>query len=382
MAKPAIRKFRIHNQIAMSQTAEQNIQEKNSNFYKWLLSTNQLKEKIVSFAVLFFELLLLMTHNIQKLSIPLIQALNLIFLLYFIYDLKNHFKLEFKVKSAENETPLAAINNGHHDLIRLQERANRSIKQFRNVGGFLLSTAILYLLLIFSNLEKQYYLSFTDGKTFTRLQSLIEFIFNIAIHFLSYAGALYILKCFYVMQFPSFFKTNDFESKLETNTSFFWFFIGGFLIAELFLTFPMGLGINYKLATFYFEFFCGIVNAIVMMMLFARFESRLLGINPFIILLLYVYAILQTSLPLITENNLLLPYSQNNNTGHNTENSNSAFLVTLILSICLLGKIIFYNIIVYLYQTKRLFYYFLITKLNFDKEDTNWGNFERHSEMN
>ncbi len=347
------------------------------NFISWFISANQLKEKVVSFGVLFLEILLLITHNTEGQSILIIQFLNLLFLVYFIFDLGNHFKLEFKIEKPEELDQLKPFEYDYHAFIKLQKRANEAIKQFNQFGGFLIFTAVLYVLLILSNLENAVYKNATNGEHFAQLQELISYFFNLVIHFVSYGGVIYVLKCFYVLYFPTFSKTSSQSSNLE-RVRFYWFFVIGLIVAEGIFAFPTN--VDYRLATFYFEFICGMTNAFILILMFARFESRLLGINPFITLILYVYAILQTALPFVTKN-ILFMFDSGEVTSYLGKDDNLAFFITLILSISLFAKIIFYNIIVYLYQTKRLFYYFIITKLNYDRETEYWDEFNEKAQL-
>lgn len=346
------------------------------NFFSWFLSSNQLQEKVISVGVLFLEILLLMNHSTESRSIFILESLNLVFLLYFIFDLKNHFKLEFKIDNLKNIKHLDLLIEDEHKLLKIQSRANDSIKQFSQFGGFLISTAFLYLFLIVFKLENIIYINATHGSYLIEFQEFIKYFFNFFLHFLSYIGVIYVLKCFYVLYFPTFEDEDNVDSNLNDKTKFYWFIALGILIIELILTFPVGE--HYKVFGFYFEFICGIINSFVLILFFARFESRLLGINPFITLFLYIYAIVQTSLPLVSGN--VFDVSSLLNSNH--ENGiDMTFLITLILSICLFAKIILYNIIVYLYQTKRLFYYFINTKLNYDKQEEYWREFNENSTL-
>jgi len=348
----------------------------NKNFAEWLKSKNQASEKLISVGVLAVELLLVYFSSTQNFSIMITMVINLIFLVYFIYEFNNHYKHHFTTRDF---TKLTEFNN-HPDLNqfkfwKFEERANNSISQFRAFEGFLYSTAILYVVLILLKIEGYVYSHEGGFPNFQILQSVIRYGANLLIHLLSYAGAIFILKCFYVMYFPTF---NDTEMQKSLNTvKYFWFGLILIMAVEAIFTLPIkALVPNFQLNSFYFELICSVVSAFALMLLFARFESRHLGIHPAVNFILYIYAILQVSLPFITENISNLFFTDNN---HIFVNSNYNFFVTIILIVCLIGKLVFYNIVVYLYQTKRLFYYFIKTAINYEKEDEYWLHFENHT---
>lgn len=348
----------------------------NKNFTEWLKSRNQASEKLISIGVLAVELLLVYFSSTQNFSILITLVVNLTFLIYFISEFNNHYKSDFATKDFNT---LSEFNNNvdlnQFKFWKYEQRANKSIVQFRAFKGFLYSTALIYVILIFIKFEAYIFKPENTDPGISSLHIFLEYSTNLLIHFISYVGAIYILRCFYVMYFPTF---SDQEIEKNNKTvKRFWFGFSLIAAIESIFTLPIHPIVhNFPLNTFYFELLCSVVNAIALMLLFARFESRLLGIHPAVTFILYIYAIFQVSLPFVTKNISNLFFL---NKDQVPINPGYEFFVTIILIVCLVGKLVFFNIVVYLYQTKRLFYYFVKTAINFEKEDEYWLEFEKNT---
>jgi hypothetical protein len=330
------------------------------NFFSWFLSGNEKREKLISFFVLFLEIILLTVHAIRENSFLICCTVNLIFLLYFLYDFSSHFNEEFLIsdidKVADSLPQFKSKRLRKPEVMIYAFRANESIKQLKSFKGFLISTIIIYLILILDYLK-----IFSSASQ----PDLYSYIISLLINAVSYIGALYILKCFYVLYYPSF--NNQFQStvhKIDT----YWFVILVLIVFEALIEYPRNNVLDIRVA-FVFQFLCSTLSSFVLILLFARFENRLLGITPAILAILYIYAIIQTSLPIATgEINKMI----NDNILTDFFKSFKSYL----LLFALIGKLFLYNIFVYLYRTKRVFYYFLMIKAVYDAEKSNWKTFD------
>jgi hypothetical protein len=347
------------------------------NFLEWLGSKSEAGEKTLSVLVLLIELLLVYFSSTENLSILITLVINFLFLCYFIFKFNRHYRRPFDTKNFDKLKEFALVQNMNEiKFWKYEKRANKSVVQFRTFENFLYATAALYFVLIFGKIHHVFFTQMLDSDNFS--QDWIKYWMNLIVHFFSYVGAVYIIRCFYIMYFPTF-RDKDIHKKLRI-VEHFWFGIFLILSIESIMTLPIEkITPHFPLSSFYFEFICSVANAVAMMLLFARFESKILGIHPAVTLILYVYAIMQVALPFVTDNILNLFFESKIELNHRP---NYEAFTTVILVICLIGKLVFFNIVVYLYKTKRLFYYFIKTAVSNETEEEYWEQFAENTEMN
>ncbi len=104
---------------------------------------------------------------------------------------------------------------------------------------------------------------------------------------------------------------------------------------------------------FFFQFLVGIITALVMCFFVGRFESLTFDTPIWVLLILYFYAVIQGFLPLLEPEFFL-----QNEYLHSV----SGMIIKSVLFIALLGKLVLYIFIQEVYETKRLFYYFVETR--------------------
>ena len=126
------------------------------------------------------------------------------------------------------------------------------------------------------------------------------------------------------------------------------------------------------------EFICGIINSVVFILFIARFENKILDIPPVILCILYVYAILQTCLPFVTGGTELIPGGHKvAETGEYLEEFKS-----IVLTICLVGKVTLSAVLLYVLNTGRIFYYFITLRRLHEEEERNWKSLKPLMEVN
>lgn len=114
---------------------------------------------------------------------------------------------------------------------------------------------------------------------------------------------------------------------------------------------------------FFFQFLVGIVTALVMCFFVGRFESLTFDTPIWVLLILYFYAVIQGFLPLLEPEFFL-----QNEYLHSV----SGVIIKSVLFIALLGKLVLYIFIQDVYETKRLFYYFVETREEKESIKEHW----------
>jgi hypothetical protein len=330
------------------------VENNDNSFTSWLLSKHNWVEKTGGVVVLAIELLDLFTKIFVGLpELVLTKLLNLIFLVFIYTQLKVEFTKQYNVKGDDPEVArilrLWRYSNSHkrEKISELVFTSNTLISQLKNINRFILITAGLYLLFLAQFIVNKILKSETDN------YHVFHFLFD----FFSYAGAFYLLRCFYIMYLTTVEKNGVEVLNKKTNV---YIFIGLLLmILDVCITFsvpePTGIFVS--------EFLCGVVNAVVFILLIARFENKILDIPPFILCILYLYAILQTCLPFVTNTNL----------GFNEE-----FAVgfsNIVLKLCLFGKVTLAAVLLYVLNSKRIFYYFMTLRKLHEEEEKHWEEF-------
>lgn len=333
------------------------------SFKDWLLSKHDWVEKTAGAAVLIVEILALLTeiyHGVPKTLLT--RLLNLFFLLFIYVTLRDDFRKKFTVDPSDKDVARVLRFSDQEQNIaeirKLVDSSNDSVGQLRNINGFILCTALLYFVLALQYiLEKQHPFESHD---------LPRLVFHLLIDFLSYAGAFYLLRCFFVM----YQKTIDDEGKpILVKQTQIYIFLGIFLMTfDAVATFA-----NPNNGVFVSEFMCGVVNAVVFILFVARFESKLLDIPTWMLCILYLYAILQTCLPLVTTGLLTEEMAPGLRTFLDEFSS-------IVLSCCLVGKVALAAVLLYVINSKRLFYYFMSLRKIHNEEEEYWGTFDNLSE--
>lgn len=352
--------------------AERKEQDDHS-FNSWLFSRQEIFEKTAGLVVLVLEVL----HNLGLLysvdEITFTHVLNLLFLLFIIFFLRKDFRKRFYIAYDDPEV-IKIMKLSHfteeHRKAKIKEltfNANTFVAQLKNINYFFIATAALYVCFLLKSgffwLGKQpaFIELFTSNniiqvEDIKALKPATIIIFHIIFDIFSYIGAFYLLRCFYVMYLPTIDVHGNDILKEQT---FIYILIGIALIL-----FDIFVVVQNKNGLFIAEFICGIINSVVFILLIARFENKLLDIPPTILSVLYVYAILQSCLLFVT-GDIFGDIIK----GHKDfENFLSKFS-SIILTICLVGKITFSAVILYVLNSGRLFYYFITQrKIHTDAE--------------
>ena len=346
------------------------------SFIDWLMSQREWVEKTAGAVVLIVEILALLTeiyHGISK-SI-LTQVLNFLFLLFIFFNLRVYFRKEFDVRVDKDEEidelvsilrfqPQRGVSLSREqkreeqrkEMVSLARVGNKLISQFKSINYFMLSTAFVYAFLILQSIIVE-----ADKRSTFRVSQPYFQITHFFIDFASYAGAFFLLQSFYVMYLRTI--DNEGNSKLFENTGRYIFLGVLFLVFDLIATLAIP-----NIGVFISEFICGVANAIVLILLVARFENKLLDVPPWMLSILYVYAILQTCLPFVTKGitQEMAPGLQE-------------FLEefsSIVLSCCLIGKVALSAVLLYIINSKRLFYYFMFLRKIRNEEEENWNAFK------
>lgn len=372
------------------------IATKDRSFQSWLKGKHQLLEKTVGAVVLAVEIIALLTHIYSGMSkVVLTQVLNLFFLIFIYYYLKDDFAKRYSVDAEDPRVarilrfPEGADNK--ETIRKLDFYSNILVSQLKNINYFILSTAVLYILLLAQTV--------LVGKS----SEAVQYAFHFATDLISYAGAFFLLRCFYVMYLPTIEGGKD-VLREKTNI---YILVGAFLMVfDVVITLK-----QQENGIFISEFICGVVNAVVFVLLIARFENKLLDIPPWVLCLLYVYAIIQTCLPFVTGNFLakaLGEQSQLKQLASGFGDLAVAFqdpsqkqLVqslakeldevlrgrvelkhfleefgSIVLTLCLIGKVALSAVLLYVLNSRRIFYYFMTLRKIHEEEEEHWGEFE------
>lgn len=346
------------------------------SFKSWLFSRQEVFEKTAGLVVLILEVL----HNLGLLysvdETTFTHVLNLLFLIFIIIFLKKDFKKRFYLAHDDSNVvsilKLTHYNEVHRRSIikDLVFNANTFIAQLKNINYFLIATAALYVCFLiktcifwiaakpeFSNL-------ITHNSTLTiqelkELKPAATIVFHVVFDGFSYVGAFYLLRCFYVMYLPTIDIHGNDILKAQT---FIYILIGiALMLFDVFVVVQNHNGL------FISEFICGIINSVIFILLIARFENKLLDIPPTILAILYVYAILQSCLLFVTGD----IFSEMTK-GHEEFERFLEKFTSIVLTICLIGKITFSAVILYVLNSGRVFYYFITQRKINDDVERQW----------
>lgn len=348
------------------------------SFRSWLFSRQEIVEKTVGLFVLIVEVFFLLqeVYTIEK-KLVITDIFNFLFLIFIYAYLRSDFAKRFTINNESEAAKilrLLPVSTRKDQLSLLVFRANTFISQLKNINYFLLSTAVLYALLLsflgVSSLLKARQLQLEAQNLQLEAQHLelfvkpIKYGFHLLIDLFSYAGAFFLLRCFYVMYLPTTDKNGNDVLNKKTNI---YILVG---IALMFLD----VCIMHKwYGLFLSEFICGVINSVIFILLIARFQNKLLDIPPFVICILYIYAILQTCLPFVsgvTEDTFGAYITVTDDAKKVLDTFGNA-----VLMICLVGKITLSVVLLYVLNTKRIFYYFLTLRRIHEEEEKNWGKF-------
>jgi hypothetical protein len=389
------------------------------SFKSWLFSEHELLEKTVGLVVLMAEVITLGQELYQGEStpedkVPVTYIFNFLFLSFILYQLRRDFAKRFSVnannpriaellrlsrvpdkKGDKNRIRILAFiaelltfsrtsskknRKEESDKIRLLVfQANTFISQLQNINYFIAFTAGLYLVFIVQRI------------VYTKTQTdQYSAVFHLLTDLLSYIGAFYLLRCFFVMYLPT---VDENGNDILNRRTIKYLFIVAFLMSIDFSTMATPRG------RFVSEYICGVINSVVFILLIARFQNKILDVPPVILCFLYIYAILQTCLPIVTGEitGEILPskmpsinvehltsiipgikliaegWNQSISTGF-TKEFQSLF-TNVILTLCLFGKVALSVVLLYVLNTKRIFYYFMTLKIIHEEEEKNWGEF-------
>jgi hypothetical protein len=359
-----------------------------NSFKSWLFSRHELVEKTAGLVVLSVEIVALLEEVYPAEKRVITQILNLFFLIFIAYYLKGDFAKRFSVDATDPAViRILRFSRYSHKRERINElifNSNTLIAQLKNINYFILFTAGLYVVLI-----AQYVTAKVSGS-----EKDWYHVFHFVVDLLSYAGAFCLLRCFYVMYLTTVDKTGNDILKEKTNI----YIIVGFFV----MVFDVVITLTSHNGVFISEFFCGVVNAIIFILLIARFENKILDIPPWVLCLLYLYAILQTCLPFVTGNFLTkgfehaalieqrlkslehvanLPAEVNDlievlKQGVESNGELKKFLEEFngwVLTLCLVGKVTLSAVLLYVLNSKRIFYYFMTIRKIHAEEEVHWN---------
>ena len=387
------------------------------SFTSWLGGPQEVFEKRVGIAVLVIEIFVLLYHLTEIKPQTLTYILNLIFLVFIYSQLRHVLSRRFTVSpkgyKGQNEDDIDRIVRLASGADKRKERrklvfhSNTFISQLGNINNFMVATAGLYALLLTKTALFSIAALYSQDP---RIQNLHidnparkEFInnsFHLLFDFFSYAAAFYLLRCFFVMYLPTIDKNG--KDDLGKRTAPFVLVLASLMIVDCAVTFKL----NNELGRFITEFVCGVITSVVFILLIARFENRILDIPPFVLCILYTYAILQTCLPFVTGSFVELEQLKTMVTECTTiaDGSEVATAVgsvlgklkddltqlahhaaefkqfiegfgSLVLGICLVGKVTLSAVLLYVLSTGRIFYYFMTLRPRHEEEQRNWSDF-------
>jgi hypothetical protein len=336
------------------------------SFTSWLLDKHNLLEKTAGAVILALEILDLVAKIFQKLpEVPTTQILNFVFLIFVYIQLGKEFRKRFTLKDDDPKKVARILRIWRYKDVRQQKKINELVRssniligQLRNVNNFILATAALYAIFL---------IKFLVGDKNNNTNHIFHLLFDLT----SYVGAFYLLRAFFVMYLPTLEKGRDVLSK-KTNP-YIWIGVG-LMVLDVCLTFYANepsnnyaseLSHNPLKGVFIAEFICGVVNAVIFVLLIARFENKILDIPPYLLVMLYSYAVLQTCLPFVTSEGMLFD-----------PNFSEALRIT-VFKLVLVGKVALSAMLLYVLSSGRIVYYFMALKNIHDEEDEekNWKNF-------
>jgi len=333
------------------------ISRQDDSFNSWLTDKHNKVEKTAGAVVLLVEMLDILAHRIfpSVPDIPLTQGLNLFFLVFIFVQLGKEFSKRYTL-SDKNPKIVAKIvrlwrYSDEHQQEKIEElvcSSNRLIGQLRNINYFILATVALYVLFI---VQKR-----------TGNEADANHYFHLLFDSVSYVGAFFLLRSFFVMFLPTIEEGRD----VLNRKTYPYIWVGVVLmVVDYCLTYYVHEG-KQETGVFIAEFICGIVNAVVFALLIARFENKILEIPPYILFILYSYAVLQTCLPFVT------------NAGQIFSKGFSDHFSSVVLRLVLIGKVGLAAMLLYVLTSGRIVYYFMFTKNlhEEEKEERHWENFK------
>lgn len=330
-------------------------------FNSWLLDKHHKLEKTAGAVVLVIEMLDIVIHQIFQNApdIPVTQFLNLGFLIVVYLKLEMEFGKRYTLDDKAPPKVARILRlwrySGEHQQERIDElvrSSNKLIGQLRNINYFILATAGLYVLFLVKLA--------VEGKNDK------YHVFHLLFDLISYVGAFYLLRCFFVMYQTT---VENGREVLNTKTNPYILVGVGLMVIDFCLTRyvhqPSGETELY-VGVFIAEFICGVVNAVVFVLLIARFENKILDIPPYVLVMLYAYAVLQTCLPFVT------------NTGLVISSEFSEGFSSVVFRLVLVGKIALAAMLLYVLSSGRIVYYFMILKNLHEEEneEKHWGKFK------
>lgn len=345
------------------------------SFNSWLLDKHQRLEQTAGVVVLFIEMLDIVIHQIFRNApdIPITQLLNLGFLIAVYIKLEKEFGKRYTIDDKDPQKVARILRiwrySGEHQRERIDKlvrSSNKLVGQLHNINYFILATAVLYFL-------------FLVKKLLVKGEDDPYHIFHFLFDLVSYLGAFYLLRCFYVMYLPTIKRDRD---NLGEQTNFYlWIILGLMVIDFCFTRYVHELSIVCSVdpsgkclvthealytGVFIAEFLCGVINAVVFVLLVARFQNKILDIPPYILFMLYAYAVLQTCLPFVT------------NTGLVISKEFSEGFSSVVFRLVLIGKLALAAMLLYVLDSGRIVYYFMFLKNLHEEEneEKNWENFK------
>jgi len=326
--------------------------DKNS-FTPWLLSWRESVEKIAGLVVLAIEGLDFLHSMFYGTSERVYTyVVNLLFLVFVYTQLRKEFDHQFtltpNVKEISEILRLRGILDKRTAINDLAHVANKLIGQLRAINNFILAEAVLYFVFFIGSLPC---LAAFEKK---------RHVFHLLVDLVSYVGAFYLLRSFFVMYLPTVVKGEDVLQR-KTNR-YLW--LGVVLVAfDVCLTYA-----NAAHAIFIGEFICGVINAVVFVLFAARFETKLLDVPPYMLFILYAYAVLQTCLPFVSPEGGLVG-----------DVKLAEAFASIVLRLVLVGKVALVAVLVYVLSSRRIFYYFMTVKNIFrqEEEEKYWPRFSK-----
>ena len=352
------------------------IENNHASFQSWLLDKHQRIERTAGVVILFIEMLDIVIHKIfhNAPDIPTTQVLNLGFLIVVYIKLEKEFGKRYTLADKNDPQKVARIlriwrfsdEHQRERIDRLVRSSNKLIGQLHNINYFVLATAGLYSL-------------FLIKKMLVPGEEDPHHIFHLLFDLISYLGAFFLLRCFYVMYLPTIKKERD---NLGEQTNFYLWIILGLMVIDFCFTryvhepsivcsvdsagkCLVTHGTLYT-GVFIAEFLCGVINAVVFVLLVSRFQNKILDIPPYILFILYAYAVLQTCLPFVT------------NTGLVISKEFSEGFSSIVFRLVLIGKLALAAMLLYVLDSGRIVYYFMFLKNLHDEEteQKHWGKFK------
>jgi hypothetical protein len=343
------------------------------SFGDWFFSKKEILEKTVGSIILILEIINTFSEAFHIEGELLTHVLNLFFLVFIFIVFKRELKKRFSLEDYNHDTEkILRIDKALKKEEKLNDliyKSNIFVSQLRNINYFVLCETALYLFLLIQMYLTHIYHDERQHQTLIALLRLpendfqtfcveLKRAFHMVIDGTSYLGAFFLLRCFFVMYLP----TVDSEGKdiLNQKTNVYFGILIALMFFDLFMM-PSHHGF------FITEFTCGIINAVVFILFIARFENKILDIPPFILCILYLYAVMQTCLPFVTGNLM-----------HGEALAGDEFrqfsekLTGIVLTFCLVGKVTLSAVLLYVFSSRRIFYYFITIHLLHEEEEFNW----------